>query len=794
MTPITSRRAWLQQQLMQAGLLRLSAPLLALPAAHAQPPAPIPQRLWYRRPADEWTQALPVGNGRLGAMVFGGTHLERLQLNENSFFSGGPYDTTNPKAREGLPRVRELVFAGRYAEAEKLANETLLGVPGRQMSYQPLAELMMVFPGLEGVRDYERSLDLDEAVVQTRFRAGSAMLTRVVYASAADQLIVVRLAADKPGWITASLTLAAPHQQRSGTEGGHTLWVAGTSPTLHGIEGRLPFECRLQVLTRGGRIVARDGGLQVQGADEAWLLIASATGYKRFDDISGDPAALNKQTLATAVARSPETLREAHREGHQRLFRRFAIDLGAGPNGALPTDERIARFDEGRDPGLASLYLQYGRYLLLASSRPGTRFPANLQGLWNEKTNPSWGSKWTININTEMNYWPAEVTNLGETVEPLIAMVEDLALTGAKVAREMYDAPGWVAFHNTDGWRVAAPTDGAKYGLWPMGGVWLVNTLWQSWLFRRDLALLKRLYPLLKGAAEFQLATLVKDPKSGFMVTNPSVSPENTHPHGSSVVAGPAMDSQLLRDLFAHAAEAASVLRTDRPFERACVAMRDRLSPDRIGAAGQLQEWQEDWDLQAPELLHRHVSHLYALYPSDQITPEDTPALAAAARNVMERRGDDTTGWGIGWRINLWARLKDGEHAYGTLQRLLHPKRTYPNLFDAHPPFQIDGNFGGAAGIAEMLLQSQRGRIELLPALPSAWPTGSVSGLRTRGGHELAMRWKDGEVQALTLNSQVGGSTELRWRGGKLRLRLAAGETAHFERRDGQLQRKETLT
>ena len=786
----TSRRTWLQQQLAHGSLMRLGAPLLAAAPALAQPAAtPQPLRLWYRRPADDWVQALPVGNGRLGAMVFGGVHTERLQLNENSFFAGGPYDPTNPRSREGLAQVRELVFAGRYAEAEKLANQTLISVPPKQMAYQPLAELLLVFPALENVRDYERSLDLDEAVAQTRFRTGSTEHVREVYATAADQLIVVRLAGSKPRAVSVDILLTAVHQQRSGGENGHTLWVAGMSPEQQGIPGRLPFEALCQVVTRGGTLSPRDGGLQVTGADEVFILIAGATGYQRFDDVSGDPVAANRDTLARAVARGPDALRQAHREDHQRLFKRVAIDLGQGPNGKLPTDERIARFAEGQDPGLAALYLQYGRYLLQASSRPGTRHPANLQGLWNEKQNPSWQSKWTLNINAEMNYWPAEVCNLGETVEPLLAMVEDLSQTGARLARQMYDAPGWVVFNNTDAWRVASPPDGAVWALWPMGGVWLLTTLWESWLFRRDVAFLKRLYPLMKGAAEFQLATLVKDPATGYMVTNPSNSPENRHPHGSSLAAGPAMDNQLLRDLFAQTAEAARELRIDRPFARACLAMRDRLPPDKIGAAGQLQEWQADWDLQAPEVQHRHVSHLYALYPSDQITPEETPAFAAAARNVMERRGDDTTGWGIGWRINLWARLKDGEQAHATLQRLLHPRRSYPNLFDAHPPFQIDGNFGGAAGIAELLLQSHRGRIELLPALPSAWPTGSASGLCARGGFELAFSWQGGELQTLSITSKTGGSTELRWRGGKLPLRIAAGQTVRFERRNGVLQR-----
>ncbi|MEO3690172.1 glycoside hydrolase family 95 protein [Roseateles paludis] len=791
-TPRSDRRRWLQQSLMSTTALTC-APLTTL-AATSPAPAAGTQRLWYRRPADEWVQALPVGNGRLGAMVFGGISTERLQLNENSFFAGGPYAPPLPKAREALPKIRQLIFAGQYAEAQKLADETFIPKPGGQMAYQPLAELSLHFPGLENAAGYERSLDLAGAVASTSFTTKDfgrpSTWTREVYASAVDDVIVVRLSSTRAKALHVVLQLSAPHQQQVQIEDGHTLVVTGRSPDQGEISGRLPFECRVQVRATGGRLRSERGGLAVEGADEVLLLIAGATGYKRYDDVSGDPTAANRAVLAKLAGRTEAELRAAHQAAHRALFERFSLDLGQGPNAALPTDERIARSTEGKDPGLAALYVDYGRYLLLASSRAGTRHPANLQGLWNERTNPPWQSKWTININAQMNYWPAEACQLGETLEPLVCLVEDLAQTGQRVAREAYGAPGWVAFHNTDVWRVATPTDGSFWGLWPMGGVWLLQNLWEAWLYRRDVAFLRRIYPLMKGAAEFQLATLVRDPKSGKLVTCPSLSPENAHPFGSSLCAGPACDNQLLRDLFAHTAEAARTLKTDADFARQCLATREQLPPDRVGSSGQLQEWQEDWDLRAPEIHHRHVSHLYALFPSDQITPEETPALFAAARNALTRRGDDATGWGIGWRINLWARLKDGNHAHEVLALLLQPERSYPNLFDAHPPFQIDGNFGGASGIVEMLVQSHRGRVELLPALPSAWPTGRVQGLAARGGFVLDMDWAGGAVQRLRVQARKEGCAErceLRWAGGQATLKLQPGQVAVLERRGDQL-------
>ncbi|ESQ79091.1 glycoside hydrolase N-terminal domain-containing protein [Asticcacaulis sp. YBE204] len=754
----------------------------------AQTPPPSPLRLWYDRPADEWVKALPVGNGRLGGMVFGGIAVERVQINEDTFYAGSPYNPTNPKSREGLPQVQKLVFAGKYAEAEKLANQTLISQPIKQMAYQPVGDLIMLFPGLDNTSKYERSLDLSEGIVVTEFNAGSTRHRREVFVSATDQVMVVRLSGDKGKPVTVDLSLSTPQKADIETVDGDTIVIKGISPPQQGIEGKLPFELRAKIIAPSGTLTAREGGVYVSGTEDVVILISAATGYIKYNDISGDPAARNAEVITKAAAKGYAALRAGHAADYKRLFGRVAIDLGSGDNAALPTDQRIARFNEGRDPGLAALYVQYGRYLLMSSSR-GSRQPANLQGIWNDKLNPSWQSKWTLNINAEMNYWPAEACNLHETMEPLLCLVEDLSETGAKLAKDMYNAPGWVAFNNTDVWRVATPPDGAVWALWPMGGAWLLQNLWEPWLYNGDVAWLKRLYPLMKGASEFYLATLLKDPNTGYMVTNPSNSPENKHPFGSSVCAGPAMDNQLLRDLFAHTAEAAKILKTDATLAKACLAMRAKLPPEKIGKAGQLQEWQGDWDMEAPDIHHRHVSHLYALYPSDQITVEDTPDLAKAARKSLEIRGDDATGWGIGWRINLWARLKDGNHAHDVIKLLLHPRRSYPNLFDAHPPFQIDGNFGGAAGIAEMLLQTHRGRIELLPALPSVWPQGSFSGLKARGGFEVALDWRDGQVTQAAISSVRGGKTRVVWGKSALDLTLRAGETVTLKGQAGKLVR-----
>ncbi|HVJ00646.1 MAG TPA: glycoside hydrolase family 95 protein [Sphingomonas sp.] len=745
-----------------------------------------PNLLWYERPAQEWTEALPVGNGRIGAMIFGGIAGERLQLNEDTLWAGAPYDPVNPRAKANMGQLRKLIFDGKYAQAEAFANANVMATPLRQAAFQTVGSLTIAMPGIDetSATGYRRSLDIDSAVAETEFTVGGVTWRRRVVASPVDQVIAVHLSASRRGAINCRLGFNSPLKQwQVAAEANDTLVMAGRNDRHGDIPGALRFEARLLARPKGGRVSQAGQELVVEGADELTLFIAMATSYRRFDDVSGDPTAITSEQIAKASPRTFATIASAATAEHRRLFRRTTIDLGSSPAAALPTDARIRQSETVNDPALAALYFQYGRYLLISSSRPGSQ-PANLQGIWNDKPNPPWGGKYTININTEMNYWPAEPTNLPECVEPLIRMVREIAVTGARTARDMYGARGWVCHHNTDLWRATAPIDGAKFGLWPMGGAWLCTHLWEHYEYNPDRAYLASIYPILKGASQFFLDTLQVDPKTGHLVTNPSISPENSHGHGSSLIHGPTMDMQILRDLFDQTAAAARILDEDAAFAGEVTAARKRLLPMKVGSQGQLQEWPEDWDANANDIHHRHVSHLYGLYPSWQIDVDRTPELARAAQRSLEIRGDKATGWATAWRINLWARLRDGNRAHSILRFLLGPERTYPNMFDAHPPFQIDGNFGGAAGIAEMLVQNQGEEIRLLPALPAAWPTGAVTGLRTRGGCLIDLSWRGGRLETARIRGSVEGRRIARLGDAQREIAVRPGREVRLRLRD----------